>query len=224
MDKITIKNLIDFINKSERSKKTFANNLKQDKKSKNASGGDYWISSLSTISNIFKTNNIDLIEDKIELLHNKIENSEDKRTKLMFQRNIDILYSFLDFDFQNIKPNLDLKFIKKPEIKAIIDIQGFPIHAKPNHVFTFNNNGNDEIGAVWFVAKLEGYKKHELGIFTDMLFRYLNKNYSKDYKINPSYCSAVDVSNGHDVNYKNILKYEIPILIDKTIEEIKRTQ
>ncbi|MCM4150025.1 hypothetical protein DHD05_00335 [Arenibacter sp. N53] len=224
MDKITVKKLIDFRNKSERSKKTFANNLKQDKKSENASGGDYWISSLSTISNIFKTNNTDLFADKIELLYNKIENSEDKRTKLMFQRNIDILYSFEDFDFHNIKPNLDLEFLKKPESKSIIDIQGFPIHVKPNHVFTFHNNGNYEIGAIWFIAKLQGYKRVELGMFADVLYRYLTKNYSKDYSVNLSYCCAVDVSNGHDVNYTNIQKGEIPILIDQTIEDIKTTK
>ena len=224
MEKISIKKLIDFRSKSERSKKAFASNLKQDKKSENSSGGDYWISCLSTIGNIFKSDNLDLLNDKIELLQDKIENTEFRRTKSMFQRNIDILYSFEDFDFNSIRPNKDLNFHKKPGPKSIININGLPIQARPHHVFSFSNNDNLEVGAVWFVAKLDGYKKGELGMFTDILFRYLNKNFSEDYTANPYYCIAIDVFSGQKVDYVDIQKEKIPILLDVTIDEILKSR
>lgn len=223
MKKITIKNLIDFRRKSERSKKTFAYNLKLDKKSDDSSGGgDYWISCLSAISNGFKYDKVDYLNDKIKLLKDKVEVSDDRRIKMQFQRNMDILFGFEDFDFKTIRPNADLKFLKKPSDKSIIDISGFPVQARPNHVFTFSKKGSDEIGAVWFIAKLDGYKKNELGMFADMIYRYLNKHYSKDYFVNPKYCIAIDVVNGKEVSYKEIKKGKIPILIESTIDEIKK--
>ena len=53
-----------------------------------------------------------------------------------------------------------MEFYKKPDLISIIDINGLPIQAKPQHVFSFSNNENEEVGAVWFVAKLDGYKKN----------------------------------------------------------------
>lgn len=223
MKKITIKNLIDFRRKSERSKKTFAYNLRLDKKSDdNSGGGDYWISCLSAISNAFKYDEIEYLSDKIELLKDKIEVSDGRGIKLQFQRNMDILYGFEDFDFKNVRPKADLKFLKKPSDKSILDIKGFPIQARPNHVFTFSKKGSEEIGAVWFIAKLDGYKKSELGMFADIIYRYLEKHYSKDFFVNPKYCIAIDVVNGKDVTYKDIRKGKIPVLIENTIDEIKK--
>ena len=57
-------------------------------------------------------------------------------------------------------------------------------------------------------------------MFTDLLFRYLNNNFSNDYVVNPTYCVAIDVFSGKYVSYTNIQKGEIPILLDKTIDEI----
>lgn len=223
MKKITIKNLIDFRRKSERSKKTFAYNLKLDKKSGDSSGGgDYWISCLSSISNVFKYDEIEYLRNKIDLLTDKINVSEDRRIKIQFQRNIDILYGFEEFDFNTIRPKSDLFFLKKPSDKSLIDIKGYPVQARPHHVFSFSEKGSDEIGAVWFIAKLDGYKKSELGMFADILFRYLEKNYSKNFYINPKYCVAIDVVNGKEVSYEDIKKGKVPILIESTIEEIKK--
>lgn len=224
MEKVTITELVDFRRKSERSKKTFANNLRLRQKSDNddSEGGNYWISCLSAISNVFRYNNIDLLDEKIELLSEKIEVTEIKRIKSQFQRNIDILNNFEDFDFQDIKPNSDLTFLKKPTSKSIIDIKGFPVLVSPNHVFSFSINNSEEIGAVWFVAKLDGYNKSELGMFADILYRYLDKHFSNDFFVNTSFCIAVDVFNGQKVIYEDIEKGEIPILIEKTIDEINR--
>jgi len=222
MEKITIKNLIDFRRKNERTRITFVHNLKKEKKSDDSSGGDYWISCLSAITNAFKYENTDLLEAKIELLRDKIKYSQIKRIKDQFQRNIDILSNFQDFDFQHLKPNSDLTFLKQPKIKSIIDIKGFPVESKPSLIFSFSENNSEEVGGIWFVAKLNGFKKTELGMFVDILYRYLEKRYSKDFYVNPNYCIAVDLFNGQDVNYSEIQNGDIPILIDSTIDEIKK--
>lgn len=114
MKKVTVKNLIEFRGKNERTKITYVNNLKKEKKkSDDGSGGDYWISCLSAIRNAFRLDNDDLLDEKIELLQAKIEVTENKGIKNQFQRNIDIINSFKDHDFQYLKPNTDLIFLKQ---------------------------------------------------------------------------------------------------------------
>ncbi|WP_438969510.1 hypothetical protein, partial [Nonlabens sp.] len=73
MKKVTVKNLIEFRGKNKRTKLTFVHNLKKEKKkSEESSGGDYWISCLSAIRNSFKENDETLLDEKIELLREKI--------------------------------------------------------------------------------------------------------------------------------------------------------
>ena len=222
MEKVTIKNLIDFRRKNEMTRITFVQNLKKEKKSDDSSGGDYWISCLSAITNAFRYGNTDLLEEKIDLLRDKIIYSQIQRIKNQFQRNIDILSTFQDFDFQHLKPNSDLTFIKQSKIKSIIDIKSFPVESNPSHIFSFSKNDSEEVGGIWFVAKLNGFRKTELGMFADIMYRYLEIHYSKDFYVNPSYCIAVDLFNGQEVNYSEIQNGDIPILIDSTIEDIKK--
>jgi hypothetical protein len=223
MEKVTVKDLIEFRGKNDRTKITFVNNLKtKTKKSDDDSGGDYWISCLSAIRNTFRFDNENLLDEKIDLLHDKIKVTEIKRIKDQFQRNIDILSNFKDYDFKHLKPNVDLIFLKQPKIKSLLDIKGLSIEAKPCHIYTFSENSSEEIGGIWFVAKLEGFKKSELGMFADLLYRYLDKHYSKDFYINSNYCIAVDLYNGQEVNYSDIKNGSIPILIDTTIEGINK--
>jgi len=223
MEKIRVKELIKFRRKSERSRITLVNNLKSNNSPENdsSSGGDYWISCLSAIANTFKYYNIELLNEKIDLLTEKIKVTDDKRIKDQFQRNIDVLYNFGDFDFQDSKPDAKLTYLKKPTIKSILDIKGLPIQAKPDHVFTFSINKSEEIGAVWFIAQLNGFERGELGMFTDILYRYLDKHYSKDFYVNSSYCIAVDVNKAQRVSYKDIEDGKIPMLLDQTIDDIK---
>jgi len=223
MEKVTVKNLIEFRGKNDLTKITFVNNLKKEKqKSDDGSGGDYWISCLSAIRKIFRFDNKDFLDEKIDYLFNKIKVTEIKRIKDQFQRNIDILNNFKDFDFQHLKPNVDLNFLHQPKINSLIDIKGLPIESKPCYVYTFSKKSSEEIGGIWFVAKLRGFKKSELGMFVDILHRYLDKHYSKDFYINSDYCIAVDLFNGQEVNYSDIESGNIPILIDSTIEDIKK--
>ena len=223
MKKVTVKNLIEFRGKNERTKITYVHNLKKEKKkTEESSGGDYWISCLSAIRNSFKENDETLLDEKIKLLQNKIKITEIKRIKDQFQRNIDIVESFKDFDIQNLKPNVDLTFLKQPKIKSLLDIKGLPIEAKPCHIYTFSENGSEEIGGIWFIAKLNGFKKSELGMFADILYRYLEKHYSKDYFVNLEYCVAIDLFKGQEVKYSELKNGQIPILTDSTIDELKK--
>lgn len=222
MRKLSIKQIIEFRNKSDNSKKSFALNLKIDKeKNDSDGGGDYWISALSTISNGFKYNDNSYILEKIHELEDKFEHAEYKRTKVMYQRNIEILYKFESFDFSKWIPTNDFAIIKKHKSNFILDINGLQIQAIPHHVFTFKND-EEEIGAIWFIAKLDGYTQIELATFTDILYRYLNINFSKEYKINPDYCIAVDVVKVEDISYSKIIKEAIPLILDSTIKEIKK--
>lgn len=223
MKKVTVKNLIEFRGKNERTKITFVHNLKKEKsKKEDSSGGDYWISCLSAIRNCFKENDETLLDEKINLLSDKIEVSEIKRIKDQFQRNIDIIEGFKDIDIQNLKPNNDLTFMKQPKIKSLLDIKGLPIEAKPCHIYTFSENNSEEIGGIWFIAKLNGFKQSELGMFADVLYRYLHKYYSKDFYVNPNYCVAIDLFKGQEIRYSEIKNGRFPILIDSTIDELKK--
>jgi len=224
MKKITIKKLIEFRGKNDRTKITLVSNLKKDtiKSDDSSPGGDYWISCLSSIRNAFKYNNMDFLDEKIDLLNDKINVSEIKRIKDQFQRNIDIINSFKEYDFQHLKPNADLTFLKQLKQNAILDIKKIPIEAKPCHIFTFSKDNKEQIGGIWFIAQLKGFKKSELGMFADILYRYLKKHYSKDFNVNPSFCIAVDLFNSQDVNYSEIQNGSIPILIESTIDEIKK--
>lgn len=224
MEKIRIKELVKFRRKSERSRVTLVNNLKlkEPLENKSSSGGDYWISCLSAIANAFKHDNIELLKDKIDLLIEKIKITDDKRIKNQFQRNIDILYNFEDFDFQELKPNAELKYLKKPTNKSILKINGLPIQAKPDHLFTFSLNNSEEIGAVWFIAQLDGFDKGELGMFVDILYRYLDKHFAEDFFINTSYCIAIDVFKAQRVSYKDIDEGRVPRLLEQTINDIKK--
>lgn len=223
MKKVTVKNLIEFRGKNERTRITFVNNLKKEKKkSEDASGGDYWISCLSAIRNLFKYDNEDLLDDKISELVEKIKVTEIKRIKDQFKRNIDILNNFKEYEIQHLKPNVDLTFLKQPKAKSLLDIKGLPIEAKPCHIYKFSENNSEEIGGIWFIAKLKGFKKSELGMFTDILYRYLDKHYSKNFYVNPDYCIAVDLFNAQEVNYSEIQNGNIPILIDSTLDELKK--
>jgi len=114
-----------------------------------------------------------------------------------------------------------LCFLKQPKAYSILTINGFPIEAKPCFIYSFSINGSEEIGGIWFVAQLNGFKKSELGMFADINYRYLVKHFSNNFYVNPKYCIAVDLFNGQDVNYKEIENGEIPTLIESTIEDIK---
>jgi hypothetical protein len=212
MKKISVKNIIAFHRKSEKSKKAFLKSLNKIQVSDSDGGGNYWVRSISALSNTFKTNNNQYIKDKIDDISGDYEKSTLKRTKDMYQRNLDILFNYEDFDFSMWYPNNTFQILNKTSKKAIIEINRIPVQAFPNQIFTFEEKEVKYIGAVWFIAKLTGYTKSELGIYAEVLYNFLKANFSKEYQIKPENCLIVDVLNLDEVTYKMILDEEIPAL------------
>jgi hypothetical protein len=116
---------------------------------------------------------------------------------------------------------VDIVFLKQPRTHSIINISGFPIQVKHCFIYTFSENYSEEIGGIWFIATLNGFRKSELGMFADLIYRHLIKHYSKKFFVSPDYCIAIDLFNGQQVNFSEIKDPKITTLIDKTIDEIK---
>ncbi|RNA63437.1 hypothetical protein D1631_16680 [Chryseobacterium nematophagum] len=222
MKKITIKEIIDFRRKSQKSRQTFIKNLSKEKKEVTTEqGGDYWISAISAISRAFKNRNRMEITDKIDNLLQDIENTGYKRTKMMYQRNVDILYNFEDYDFNSLRPVHEISFLKKPEMLSIIDILKLPVKINPHYVYTFEQKGIKYIGGLWITSKLGGYTYQELASFTEGLYKYLSKNYSQEFTISSEYCIALDVSSSNKVSHSEIEQGTYVPILESTIELIK---
>lgn len=223
MKKISIKDVIDFRRKSPKSKQSFALNLKLSKeKVKTEDGGNYWISTTSAVSESYKISDIQPIIDKKDILAEKHEETDYRLTKLMYKRNIEILDTCEKFDFNKWKPSKEIKFLRKHKDYSILTINELDIQVTPNHIFSFKKDHIENIGAIWFIAKLDGLKKEELGMFADILYRYLHLYYSEKYTISPQYCIAVDLVNGFDINYLQLKKGKIEKILDSTINEIRK--
>lgn len=220
MEKVTIKNIIDFRRKSQRSKITFVKNLNKEKVPSD-SGGDYWISSLSAISKAYKIGSNKNISEKIDELENDFEETSYKITKTMYQRNTNILYNFEDYNFSNLKPTTKLIFLKKPKAISILNIHGLPIQILPHHIYSFEENGVKYIGAIWFVAKLGGYKKDELALFVEGINKYLEVNHSDEYIVHPKYCIAIDVNSNTELKYSEVISNKNLQILETTIDLFK---
>lgn len=222
MKKTSIKSLIEFRKKSESGKRTFVQNLKKksNDSEKESGGGHYWITSLSAISNAFNSGKLQLINNKIRELQGKIEEVRRSQTKAMYERNISILHGYEDFSLDFWRPSKRLNFHSRPKADSILTIKGLQIVALPHHVFSFGKDKKKEIGAIWFIAKLKGHTKDELGMFADILHRYLKSNFSDNYTINPDYCIAVDVVERFDISFSQLEKGEVNRALIPTINEI----
>ena len=222
MKTLSVKSLIAFREKSPKGKRSFAAAVKLDKpEADNEGGGDYWISSLSAVSNGFKTNDVQPIIDKRAELEYKHEHAVNARTKTMYGRNIGILYNFEDFRLEKWRPAKKMAFLRRNRNDSILTIRGLQVQALPHHVFTFGKNERKEIGAIWFVARLGGFEKEELGMFTDALYRYLKTNFSKEYDLSPDYCIAVDVVSKHAISYAQMEAREVPSILISTLNEVR---
>lgn len=222
MKKLSIKDIVEFRSKTDRAKKNFATSLKVDKiKVNTEGGGDYWVTSLSAISNSYKSNDLQFIIEKKEELEKKYTEAEHEKPRLMYRRNIDILSRYENLDFKKWRPSGKLEFLKKHKEDFVLTIKGLQIQAIPHHVFVLQKNDVKEIGAIWFIAKLEGFRKEELGMFADILYRYLKTHFAKDYNLNSKYCIAVDVVNNLHINYSQLEKEGIPTTLSLTLDEIK---
>ncbi|MGJ1414608.1 hypothetical protein [Sphingobacterium multivorum] len=223
MDKITISHLVEFNRKTPKGRRTLVEKLKKPKikPKKSEGGGDYWISAVSCISRAFEAGNNIEIGEKIDELLEKIENSDAKITKNMFQRNIHILQKFEEFDFAQLKPK-KFQLQKRSKKQSIVVLKKLPLYAKPNHVFLFEDNGVKKIGAIWFVAKLDGFTQDELSMITDILYRYLELNYSDSFEVATNFCIAFDVTTINILSYAQLGNKRIKSPLIELVNEINQ--
>lgn len=222
MQALSVKKILQFRHMSERRKRSFISKIfSSTLPAKNEGGGNYWITSISAVSQSFKRkSNSNVIEKRIQL-EDKYAKTEFKRIKVMYERNIAILYNYEKFDFNEWWPTSEIQLIKKPKSIATINIKGLNVQINPHHVFCFENKGVDEIGAIWFVAMLGRLSLNDLGLFTEALFNYLKRNYSQQFRINTDFCMANNISTGESVNYSQINSGEILPGLFNVIGDIK---
>ena len=222
MRTLSIKSLIDFRGKSDAGKKNFAAALRlSEPVGAGSGGGNYWISCLSAISRSFKKGDLQPIVDRRVELEDRCECANHERIKTTYGRNIDILYNYEDVELDRWRPAKRMVFLKRDRGDSILTIRGLPVLAAPDHVFSFGRGEPKEVGSIWFVTKLEGVAKEELGMFTDLLYRYLRVNFSREYTVNRRYCIAVDIVNDYDLSYAQLEKDETPLILNATLDEVK---
>lgn len=224
MKKISVNNIIIFRQKSEKSQQTFLNFLKRKvliQESTESSGGNYWVRSLSAMSNAFKEISNNPIKDKISEIVDLFTTKLTKQTKDMYQRNLDILHNYEDFDFSKWLPG-NINIISKTSKKSIIYLNTVPVQINPSQIYTFEKDDKKCVGAIWFVARLEGYEKEELGMFAEALFIYLSNNFNEEYFISQENCLVVHVLDKKEVTYKMVVDEEIPSIFNSTLEAIKK--
>lgn len=227
MNKLTVTNLVDFNRMSTRSKQTLVKSLKKPPKLKapdeDDGGGNYWVSALSCLAKTFLQKDNELLLAKIEELLGKIHDSNTARKNNTYQRNISILENFEDYDFCKLKPSATITPLKKSKDISILTLKNLQLSINPHHVYTYKDNqGVQNIGAIWFAAKLDGLDNQELSLITDLLYRYLKTNFSDNYKIVPEYCIAIDVITVKKLAYSQILTGEIESPLLAILEEIKK--
>lgn len=223
MKKIPAKDLIDFRRRSNRGKKNFVERLKSTKiEPPSDGGGDYWVSALSAIVSSFKDNDPLLIDEKIEELKEKIDSTSISITRKMYQQNIAVLQNYKTLDLKKLRPTGTLNFLKKSSGTPLLTIKGLQIQTKPSLIYTFGKEDELKVGAVWFTAKIEGYTIEEVGLFCEMLQRFLRHNYSKKYEVSSKYCVSVEMLSRHLVSHAQIEAGTVPASLIKTLDEINR--
>jgi hypothetical protein len=223
MRKITIDNLIEYRRKkTDNTRFTILHNSQKEKVKKPGEiGGHYWVCCLSAVKSVFKTDDKNFLAIKISELASRIKKTSYERTKKRWRQSITILSNLNDYDFEGIKPVGEIHFLKKPSDKSILTINNLPVEADPTYIYSFVCKDFKGVGAVWFIAKKGGFRKDELAMFCDIMYRYLISNFSTKYEINPRYCVAVDIVNGQDVNYLELIDGHVNHLLDQTVGEVE---
>lgn len=227
MEKITIKELIEFRGRpSGKLKNNFAFKLKTRKPKEKLedakdSGGNYWAISTSSIYNTFKSGKDEYYDLKIDDVISRQANTDIEKDKVMYQRNLDILSNFKEFDLHHLRPLDITNFETVHKEQKIILINNLPIYINPSLVFCFERNGKKEIGAIALIPQLGGYQKSQLGMFCEMLYKFLLKHYSSEFQIAEDFCIAIDTYNAQKITYLELLTGKIPRFVDITVDEIK---
>lgn len=227
MQKLTVKKLVDFRNRTDRGKLTYVMRLNQavnPDATPKGEGGDYWVTSISSLISSFKANDISGAHDKVVELEKKRSKTKLKQTRDMYARNINILEQFSATDFKKWRPSKVLEFPKTPKRKIVFSVKGFDVQVDISHIFTFKKDGFDQVGGTWFVAKLNGFKQTDLGMFSSLMHKYLTAHFADTHKISPEYCIAVDVFSKTDVNYAQLVNKQVADLLEVTLDDIRSYQ
>ena len=221
MRKVSIKELIRFRGQSEKAKKKFATDIKfnQAKPKPDSRGGDYWTIAVSAIAKSYKLNDLQIISNKIKDFREKLPTTKNPGTVALYKSNLELLEKYRNFDFKNWIPKYKTSSVKN--YKLVLNINDLPVESSPQHVYVFRTGDTKQVGATWLISRKEGYKIEEMGMFTDILYRYLKDQFGKGYMLDPRYCIAVDLVGNYSVNYLQLQNKEIPCLLTKTIDEIK---
>jgi hypothetical protein len=220
--KLSIKELVEFRSKSERAKTSFIEKLKSPKiEAPKEAGGDYWISGLSAVCSAFKDGTMDKIDQKISDLQTKKAATRLRIVTDMYQRNIDILQQFKRMDMKRFRPDKELTFLKKSSASTLLTLKGLEVKAVPSQIFTFEED-EINIGVIWFIARKKAYKLEEVGMYCDLLQKFLHHNFSKKYKICSNFCTVVDMSTRQIVNYSEIESGSVSKILDSTLDDLSR--
>lgn len=223
MRKISVKELVDFRRGTDRQKSTFAKKIDSIKPKTNddSAGGDYWIRSLSALREAYRENDKSYLNNKIDRISADWKSDTIDRTKSMYKRNIEVLRSFLDFDFGELRPSFSITLLGRVKKRDVLTYKGLPIEIPVHEIYSFRNADNNScIGAVLFVAKLNGYTLNELGIFAQAVYNFMNKNFSDKYQISSSDIKIVDAITTKVVSHQMLISEELPPLYASTLEEI----
>jgi hypothetical protein len=222
MKVISVKDMVDFKRRSDRRKKTFVINMKKTLETSSSNDGiDYWTSGVSAIISSFKKDSLQPLFDRKSELIKRYDSAIHKTSKIMYMQNIEIINTYSELNKENWRPTQKIKFESISSSNYIMKIEEINIKMKPSIVYTFNLSGKDQIGGLWFVSQKDGFSKVELGMFCDVLNRYLNVNYSDRYVINNTYCTVVDVMKGNYINYQELEDGKVYEAFIPTIREIK---
>ena len=225
MKKLTIGNIVDFRTKSPVSQITLIKELnkpKEPKEESEGSGGHYWISSLSAIRNALKQDNKLPILEKTEQLEEKLETESKGINKIRWQKNIDMLNRFENYDFSILQPKVPFEVLKGLDGKAPLIIHGVPVTLIPDYIVAFEEKGVKKIGSAMFVGRTKQFQSPDLAIFNDALYRYVVTNVSSEYEVSKELCQVVDVMDLSLVKYTDVESGKTPSHLDNTLIDIKK--
>lgn len=104
MKELSIKNLIEYNSYSEKRRATMLGKLLVDSTFSNDNARDYWHRSLSAIRKSFKLNDYQILINRINSISDDLSKTTVRTTKIMYERNIQILRNFLEFDYTKLLP------------------------------------------------------------------------------------------------------------------------
>ena len=224
--KIKIKDLIEFAGYSDRRKSNLVERLRLpaaavEEIEVSEGGGDYWVRCISAIKASCKENDLSFILQKIDDINNDRRNTQHRPTIDKYDRNLRILHNFSSYNFLDFFPE-QFELLEKTVKEGELQIGDFYLKAKIHIPFSFEEDGIEKVGAILFVARKDRYTKSELGIFAELMYRFVEANYSDNYQVAPEHILVVDVTSTESLNYASVLNGQVPSQLNNTLNEIQR--